>query len=48
MSRVARKLRVVIVVGVAGVGKSTVLSHAKSILGEEGTLSRYLITGTSC
>jgi len=36
VSRMARKLRVVIVVGVAGVGKSTVLSHAKSILGGEG------------
>lgn len=36
VSRVAGKLRVVVVVGVAGVGKSTVLSHARRVLEDEG------------
>lgn len=45
MSRVAHKLRIVVVVGVAGVGKSTVLSHARKILEEEGYVVETLNYG---
>lgn len=45
MSRMAHNLRVVVVVGVAGVGKSTVLSHARKILEDEGYVIETLNYG---